>query len=55
VAALERTGAQVIATGNIGCMTHIAQATRKPIVHTVELVDWAHGGPLPDALRSTLV
>jgi glycolate oxidase iron-sulfur subunit len=55
VAALERTGAAVIATGNIGCMTHIAPATRLPVVHTVELVDWAHGGPPPDALRSMLV
>jgi glycolate dehydrogenase iron-sulfur subunit len=55
VAAIERTGAAVIATGNIGCMTHIAPATRLPVVHTVELVDWAHGGPPPEALRSTLV
>jgi glycolate oxidase iron-sulfur subunit len=55
VGALERTGAQLIATGNIGCMTHIAQATRMPVVHTVELVDWAHGGPPPEALRPTLV
>jgi glycolate oxidase iron-sulfur subunit len=55
VAAIERTGATVIATGNIGCMTHIAPATRLPVVHTVELVDWAHGGPPPEALRSTLV
>jgi glycolate oxidase iron-sulfur subunit len=55
VAAIERTGADVIATGNIGCMTHIAPATRLPVVHTVELVDWAHGGPPPEALRRTLV
>jgi glycolate oxidase iron-sulfur subunit len=55
VAAIERTGAAVVATGNIGCMTHIAPATRLPVVHTVELVDWAHGGPPPEALRSTLV
>jgi glycolate oxidase iron-sulfur subunit len=55
VAAIERTGAAVIATGNIGCMTHIAPATRLPVVHTVELVDWAHGGPPPEALRSMLV
>ena len=55
VANIERTGADVIATGNIGCMTQIAPATRIPIVHTVELLDWAHGGPLPEALRPTLV
>ena len=51
VANIERTGADVIATGNIGCMTHIAQGTGIPIVHTVELLDWAHGGPMPDALK----
>jgi glycolate oxidase iron-sulfur subunit len=51
VAAIERTGADVIATGNVGCMTHIAPATDIPIVHTVELLDWAHGGPMPDALK----
>jgi glycolate oxidase iron-sulfur subunit len=55
VANIARTGADVIATGNIGCMTHIASATTIPIVHTVELVDWAHGGPLPDALRRTMM
>jgi glycolate oxidase iron-sulfur subunit len=37
----------LIATGNIGCMTQIAQATDIPIVHTVELLDWANGGPRP--------
>ena len=33
----------VIATGNIGCMTHIGAGTIVPIVHTVELLDWAYG------------
>src|SRR5258708_4719409 len=51
VANIERTGADVIATGNIGCMTHIAPGTDIPIVHTVELLDWAYGGPAPDALK----
>jgi glycolate oxidase iron-sulfur subunit len=51
VASIERTGADVIATGNIGCMTHIAGGTGIPIVHTVELLDWAYGGPMPDALK----
>ena len=55
IAAIERTGAELIATGNIGCMTHIAPATRLPVVHTVELVDWAHGGPPPAGLPPTLV
>jgi len=47
---IERTGADVIASGNIGCMTQLAPATAIPIVHTVELLDWAHGGPMPRAL-----
>ena len=50
VSNIDKTGAAIIATGNIGCMTQIATATDRPIVHTVELIDWAHGGPLPAAL-----
>jgi glycolate oxidase iron-sulfur subunit len=50
VAAIGATGAEVVATGNIGCMTQLAPATGIPVVHTVELLDWAHGGPVPDAL-----
>ena len=51
VANIERTGADVIATGNIGCMTRSRPATAIPVVHTVELLDWAHGGPVPEALK----
>ncbi|HTK13929.1 MAG TPA: glycolate oxidase subunit GlcF [Xanthobacteraceae bacterium] len=40
----------VIAAGNIGCITQIAKAVTVPIVHTVELVDWATGGPAPKGL-----
>ena len=47
---IESVSPDVIATGNIGCITHIAQGTRIPIVHTVELLDWATGGPRPPAL-----
>jgi glycolate oxidase iron-sulfur subunit len=50
VANIERTGADVIATGNIGCMTQLAPATAIPIAHTVELLDWAYGGPMPAAI-----
>jgi glycolate oxidase iron-sulfur subunit len=50
VANIETTAPDIIAAGNIGCMIQIGQATRIPIVHTVELIDWATGGPLPDAL-----
>ncbi len=52
---LENTQPDVIAAGNIGCMVQIGTGTSKstgtPIVHTVELLDWATGGPLPPALR----
>jgi glycolate oxidase iron-sulfur subunit len=50
VANLEATGADVVATGNIGCMTQLAPATDIPVLHTVELLDWAYGGPAPQAL-----
>jgi glycolate oxidase iron-sulfur subunit len=41
------TGADVIATGNIGCITQIADRAGMPIVHTVKLLDWAYGGERP--------
>ena len=47
---LAATGAEVVAAGNIGCMIQIATGTATPIVHTVELLDWATGGPRPPAL-----
>ena len=50
VAALEEKAPEVIAAGNIGCMTQIGAGTRTPVVHTVELLDWATGGPKPAAL-----
>jgi len=36
-----------VATGNIGCMTQLSDADQAPVLHTVELLDWAHGGPCP--------
>jgi glycolate oxidase iron-sulfur subunit len=50
VANLERLKPDVIAAGNIGCLTQIASATAIPVVHTVELLDWASGGPAPAGL-----
>jgi glycolate oxidase iron-sulfur subunit len=50
VANLERTGAAVVATGNIGCIAQIAAGSTLPVVHSVELLDWATGGPVPRAL-----
>ena len=40
----------MIAAGNIGCMMQIGSGTGVPVVHTVELLDWATGGPKPRAL-----
>ena len=51
VQTLEATAPQVIAAGNIGCMMQIGSGTGVPVVHTVELLDWATGGPQPRALR----
>jgi glycolate oxidase iron-sulfur subunit len=50
VQTLEAKGPDVIAAGNIGCMMQIASGTGVPVVHTVELLDWATGGPKPAAL-----
>ncbi|KGD86173.1 glycolate oxidase subunit GlcF [Rhizobium sp. YS-1r] len=47
---IEATKPDVIATGNIGCITQIATGTEIPILHTVELLDWAYGGPRPEKL-----
>jgi glycolate oxidase iron-sulfur subunit len=49
---IDRTGADLIAAGNIGCLTQIGSGSRRPIVHTVELLDWATGGPRPEGLTS---
>jgi len=52
VQTLEALTPDIIAAGNIGCMMQIGNATEVPIVHTVELLDWATGGPQPPALRA---
>ena len=49
------TAPEVIAAGNIGCMMQIGSGTTVPIVHTVELVDWATGGPEPRALAKKVI
>ena len=50
VQSLEAKRPDIIAAGNIGCMMQIASSTNIPVVHTVELVDWATGGPKPKKL-----
>jgi len=44
------TQAAVIAAGNIGCLVQIGKHANQPAMHTVELLDWATGGPKPDKL-----
>jgi glycolate oxidase iron-sulfur subunit len=50
VANIESLQPQAIATGNIGCITQIGTGTAIPILHTIELLDWAYGGPKPAKL-----
>jgi len=51
VACIAKVAPDVIAAGNVGCITQIAGGTEIPVVHPVELIDWATGGPVPGALR----
>jgi glycolate oxidase iron-sulfur subunit len=50
VANIERLSPDLVAAGNIGCIAQIAAGTSVPVAHTVELLDWATGGPMPVAL-----
>ena len=49
---LEAKAPDVIAAGNIGCMMQIGSGTAVPVVHSVELLDWATGGPKPPSLST---
>lgn len=44
----------IIATGNIGCLTQLASGANIPVLHTAELLDWATGGPCPEDLKVVL-
>jgi glycolate oxidase iron-sulfur subunit len=50
---IEKLAPDMIAAGNIGCITQIAAGTAIPVVHTVELIDWATGGRKPEALMES--
>jgi len=52
---IEKLAPDVIAAGNIGCIAQIAAGTAIPVVHPVELIDWATGGPRPAALGANRV
>ena len=50
LANIAQTRPELVATGNIGCIAQLAPGSAAPVLHTVELLDWATGGPLPRAL-----
>lgn len=47
---IARTGAQVVAAGNVGCIAQLEPVVSAPVIHPVELLDWATGGPKPAGL-----
>jgi glycolate oxidase iron-sulfur subunit len=51
VSNIESLSPDLIAAGNIGCITQLAAGTAIPVVHPVELADWATGGPVPERLK----
>ena len=51
LANIASTAPDLVATGNIGCITQLATGATVPVVHTIELLDWATGGPKPPALE----
>jgi len=54
VANIEALDADVVAAGNIGCITQIASGIGLPVVHTVRLLDWAYGGARPEGLPARM-
>ena len=53
LANIAATRPDIVATGNIGCMAQLGGDAGVPVVHTVHLLDWATGGPVPAAMRET--
>ena len=52
IANFAQTSPDLVATGNIGCIAQIASGTSIPVLHTIELLDFPHGGPTPVGLES---
>ncbi len=53
LANIHATGAPIVASGNIGCLTHLSKKPGQDgarMIHTVQLLDWATGGPRPDGI-----
>jgi glycolate oxidase iron-sulfur subunit len=49
---INRTGAAVVAAGNVGCIAQLAPAVAAAVIHPVELLDWATGGPAPAGMEA---
>jgi len=49
---IARVAPEIVAAGNIGCIAQLRPGARVPVLHTVELLDWATGGPKPAMLGS---
>lgn len=52
---IAKTNPDLVATGNIGCITQIGSGTDIPVVHTIELLDWVYGGPRPEGVPEKAV
>jgi glycolate oxidase iron-sulfur subunit len=48
---ISRAKVDLVATGSLACLKHLEGELPRPIVHTIELIDWAHGGPVPPGLE----
>ncbi len=48
---INRVKPDIVATGNLGCLTQMSHYSSTPIVHFIELLDWAYGGPCPESLE----
>jgi len=50
IANIQKLRPDIVAAGNIGCLTQLAAGMTTPVVHTVELLDWAYGGQVPEGI-----
>lgn len=50
IANVDATGADVVATSNVGCIMQLENGRQRPVLHVIELLDWATGGPAPSEL-----
>ena len=44
----------LIAAGNIGCLTQLSADVGVPMCHTIELLNWAYGGAMPKGMEGIL-